>query len=237
MASMLMIGVKYQSLETFNKAMDDGIKFRSYIFEQGDSEHNTLYALIELKNIVNDHPELLKMPTNEIVYFANNLVTQISSKTFSLDADEQDFKNNELADSFHITDNMKNNNINYTKYLTQNFLAKKGMNSDLDSLKNMNERRLNKVAEGVKGVNQTIDHNSYSALVYFKEGQQFDKAIEKLSDMAKHDSKVDASFINDTLKRVKLQDLDFDFSKIKTIQDKRIASEAENYIKTTTLKL
>lgn len=229
-ASMLLIGVKYKSLETFNNVIDDGIQLRSYVFK-ADSNHNSVYALLELKQLVNNNPEILKLKVNDIAYFSNQIVSQIMNKNFDLTPQVENFKNSILSSNEQIKLDIKKENVNVIQYLSDALLSEKKTNISVDKLKTFSDARLDKFSNMLKNSLEKTNQNTYSALVYYKNDMNFDKTINELNNYIQTNSKIDTQLIQDIKKRSIENEFEFDFSKIKDIHLKQIAEKTNNQLK------
>lgn len=91
--SLIMIGVEYKSLQEFNEAADMLIKLRVMSLKDHDYGHNDAYAIGELKKVINDHPDLLKMKVEDISEFSYILTDTL-------------FKENVKANNQYLLDKM-----------------------------------------------------------------------------------------------------------------------------------
>src|SRR5690606_6882914 len=117
--------------------------------EIGDSNHNTLYSLIELKNLVNNNPELLNLKKDDIVEFSFQLKEQISQNDFSnMLRDKLSESGFDYSKEGILNDIKSGNNIELMDIVAKDILWGNKKISDVKA--EFTEERLEKLADRIE---------------------------------------------------------------------------------------
>lgn len=186
-AALMLIGHETKDLNRFNKTIDTIIETRMTVLEF-DTDHNTTYALIELKNAVNKNPELLSMKSENIAEFSYMLSEKLSSENF----------NNEkvIKDMFAVMPKTKDalvqaakdgQNMDYMVYYSGKPYSKGLYGFNLKRfLEPGYEHRIDTLFDKVEEyMNKDATHEDFVALTFLKAKKDFDFEKNSVDDFFK----------------------------------------------------
>jgi hypothetical protein len=230
-SSLTMIGVESKSLAEFNEAVDMIMQMRVKSLKDGDYGHNDSYAISELKKVINDNPDLLKMKVEDISEFSyiltdtlfkenvkKNNADLLEKMGINLDQksifnDLKAYRNLDLYDSVGVK-------ITSQYMFKTSEMIKEGMDS-----------RIDKFAERIaKTLDNQMQFDTTSTLMFRENGGNVAKTTQAIHDRVEKNPIISKSVIDPIKQKVHIDGLEYDLSKVNDIRLNQIAKESQAYV-------
>lgn len=236
--SLTMIGVESKSLNEFNEAADMLMKLRVKSLEQGDYGHNDSYAISELKKVINENPDLLKMKVTDISEFSHILTETL-------------FKENVKQNNAHLLEKMgitldKNSIFNDLKAsrnldlydsvgvkLTHNY----NFRSEIMTVDGIDSRIENFAKKIEKEMKDHMQFDAVSTLMFRDNGGDVAKTTKAIHDNVEKHPIISKTVIDPIKQKVHIDGLEYDLSKVNDIRLNHIAKEAQTYVNKQNYKI
>ena len=232
-SAIMLIGSETKDLGRFNyvadKVMDVVIATNSH-----QLDHNTLYGLAELKNAVNNNPELLNMKASDISEFSYGIVKKVNAHNFENDSLVKEMKSSVNTENL-MGDITNSKNIDYVNYYAGK-LYNKGI-QEFDIHKFMEkvpvsrmERLIPKLSAEIQKDSKYDDIASLSYLKNFEKIKMEGGTYKDLNDAIKKDLEsrvsqnpaIDNEMIQMMKTKIKIDELEYktsDFEQIAKIRE------------------
>lgn len=237
-AALTLIGVETKSMDRFNAAIDMIIKTRVFT-SISDSDHNTVYPLIELKKAINENPELLNMKKSDISEFSYFVTKKMLDKSFENNTEIIALRGSLSKNMDQILSDMKNgNNSEAINYYAGKVLNKGVEGFNIQEFKEKQpERRWETLAYRISdNLHKHADYIDLASVTYKNSNEfsktntteqflkVFEKTINKLNDHANKEPVLDANAISVVKNKIKMDELNYDYTKVmemtKNLKDK-----------------
>lgn len=225
------------ALETFNTLVDDVIVFRVSGLHVDNKladafDHNSVYPLLELKNAVNNNPELLTMKSNNITEFSYNLLSNISQKEYREMMHTNLEKRGIDINKESVLQELKANKP--SPVVKNNFAHVVQVESDKsmpEYVAKTPEVRLGKIANKIAyEINNPLNYNQMIENLFLSSNKaDHSELVKDLYKQVQEKSNLDESFI-----KVAKQEIYFDSLSFANNEDARtqeITQSANNYLK------
>lgn len=230
-SSLTMIGVESKSLAEFNEAVDMVMQMRVKSLKEGDYGHNDSYAISELKKVINDNPDLLKMKVDDISEFSyiltdtlfkenvkKNNADLLEKMGISLDQksifnDLKAYRNLDLYDAVGVK-------ITSQYMFRTSEMIKEGMDSRIDKF----------AGRIAKTLDNQMQFDTVSTLVFRDNGGNVAKTTQAIHDRVEKNPIISKSVIDPIKQKVHIDGLEYDLSKVNDIRLSQIAKESQTYI-------
>lgn len=230
-SSLTMIGVESKSLAEFNEAVDMVMQMRVKSLKDGDYGHNDSYAISELKKVINDNPDLLKMKVEDISEFSyiltdtlfkenvkQNNAALLEKMGITLDQrsifnDLKAYRNLDLYDAVGVK-------ITGQYMFKTSTMIKEGMDSRIESF----------AARISKTFDQHMQFDTTSTLMFRDNGGDISKTTQAIHDNVEKNPIISQTVIDPIKQKVHIDGLEYDLSKINDIRLKQIAKETQTYV-------
>lgn len=224
-------------LKTFNELSDDILHFRymglTLDDKSSDITHNSVYPVLELKNAINNNPQLLNMKDTSITEFSHKLTENLSKKDYSF-----------MTDSYFKKSGIELSEDSILKDLRSNepsSLVRRGVDKIFDSgnstekvtklIQGSPESRANKIAQRIKSDldgPQTYT-NMIENIFLSSKKEDFKNIVDNLYKDVQKNSNLDSSFINTVKQDIYFDSLDFS-SNIKDTRLENLTNSANSYL-------
>lgn len=225
----LMYYAKHNDMNKFNNLIDDVISFRVEGMKNSDFSHNSIYSLLEFKNLINKNPSLLKLQDDKMADFTFDVVKNINNKDFKNDITQFLSNHNISIDSQDFVKDMKNidNTSSLTKILYEYAFPNKNSLAKFVNMNADNDFRLNKLGEKMSDevLNKSSDSHKYINLLYSADKENFKSNLTNLYKDIQAESKIDKSIVEDVKQDIFYQKIDFS----STSKDERINNYINNF--------
>lgn len=237
-SSLTMIGVESKNLQEFNEAADMLINLRVKSLGQGDYGHNDAYAVTELKRVINENPDLLKMKSEDVSEFSYML-------TDTLFKENVKHNNQYLLDKMGITLDQKSifndlkagRNLDLYDAVGMKLTNKYSFRSESITADGM-DSRIEKFAEKIeKEMKNNMKFDAVSTLLYRDNGGSVANTTKAIKDSVDKHPIISKTVIDPVLQKVHIDGLDYDLSKINDIRLETIAKQSQNYISKHNMKI
>lgn len=230
LSALMMIGVETKDLQVFNEATQDLINFRSGAVKHSDYTHNTVYSIMELKNAINNNPNLLNLKKDDIVEFSNQFQDQIKQHDFSnkikntLDSSGIDYTKEGILKNIK-----EGNNISVLDVVAKEFLWNNKRIADVKD--EFSEERLDRLARRLENdMFRNPNQAKLSEMVYYSKGMDKNEMIKNLELAIKEDSAINPEFIKMIDSKIKIDELDMDFKSLQQVRLQIIAENAQAHM-------
>jgi len=224
-------------LKTFNQLADDALMYRymglTLDGKYSDLGHNTIYPILELKNAINNNPELLNMKDTNITEFADKLIKNLSKKDYSLMAKSYfDKKGIEFTENSIVQDLRSGEPSTLVRY---GFSKISSLGHNTQKINTVIEKspanRANKIAKRIQS-----DFNgpqTYSNMVEYiflsNKESDYKNVVDSLYKDVQKNSNLDSSFIRTAKQEVYFDSLSFG-SGIKDQRLEELTKSANSYL-------
>ena len=237
-SSLTMIGVESKSLDEFNEAVDMVMQMRVKSLKDGDYGHNDSYAISELKKVINDNPDLLKMKVEDISEFSYILTDTLfkenvkQNNAFLLEKmgitldkksifnDLKAYRNLDLYDSVGVK-------ITGQYMFRTSTMIKEGMDSRIESF----------AARISNTFDKHMQFDTTSTLMFRDNGGNIVKTTQAIHDSVEKNPIISKTVIDPIKQKVHIDGLEYDLSKINDIRLKQVAKETQMYVNKNNHKL
>jgi len=238
-ASTMLIGVESQSLDTFNEIVDGVIKFRVRNLDH-DLTHNTAYAMMEFKKVINENPDLLKMKVEDISEFAYIVSSKIKTNDFK-DTNKNFIESNliSLSKSNILNDVDNNKNTAMMNHFGESIVKRSGFDIvEYKESTKVNPMRMEKIADRIlREVGDKIDYGKLTQFMYLTNKGDRAKTIEMIKQSVESHSIISKDVLDPIKQKINMDQLNYDFSKIQDIKLAQIAKQAQNYVSKSDFKI
>jgi hypothetical protein len=229
-SAMMLLGHESRDLKNFNENIDMIIKTRLTVLEY-DSDHNTTYAMIELKNAVNNNPELLNMKPSNITEFAYLFSEKISQANFNNEPVVKDLLSSIPKDKESLLNEAKEGkNMEYMNYYAGKIYNKGIYAFNLKRfLQPGFEHRTDKIFENIEStINKDIRHDDFVAFTFIKNKKEFDstpmtadqfltKMQNDLTKKAENDPVITKDMVSMLKAKIKMDEMDYNVADIQNL--------------------
>lgn len=236
--SLTMIGVESKSLNEFNEAADMLMKLRVKSLEQGDYGHNDSYAISELKKIINENPDLLKMKVTDISEFSYILTDTL-------------FKENVKKNNLHLLERLgitldnksifndlrANRNLDLYDSVGVRLTNNYGFRSESITMSGIDSRIENFAKKIEKEMKDHMQFDAVSTLMFRDNGGDIARTTKAIHDNVKKHPIILQSVIDPIKQKVHIDGLEYDLSKVNDIRLQQIAKESQIYVNKQNYKL
>lgn len=237
-SALTMIGVEFRSLNEFNEAADMLMKLRVKSLEAGDYGHNDSYAISELKKIINENPDLLKMKVTDIAEFSYILTDTLFKENVRQN-------NLQLLERLGITLDRKsifndlkaNRNLDLYDSVGVKLTNKYGFRSESITMSGIDSRIDNFAKKIEKEMKDHMQFDAVSTLMFRDNGGDVDRTTKAIHDNVKKHPIISQEVIDPIKQKVHIDGLEYDLSKVNDIRLKQIAKESQTYVNKQNYKL
>lgn len=230
-SSLTMIGVESKSLAEFNEAVDMVMQMRVKSLKDGDYGHNDSYAISELKKVINDNPDLLRMKVDDISEFSyiltdtlfkenvkKNNVELLEKMGIHLDQksifnDLKAYRNLDLYDSVGVK-------ITGQYMFRSKTMIEEGIDSRIENF----------AARVTKTFDNHMQFDTTSTLMFRDNGGNVVKTTQAIHDSVEKNPIISKTVIDPIKQKVHIDGLEYDLSKVNDIRLKQIAKETQTYV-------
>lgn len=230
-SSLTMIGVESKSLAEFNEAVDMVMQMRVKSLKDGDYGHNDSYAISELKKVINDNPDLLRMKVDDISEFSyiltdtlfkenvkKNNVELLEKMGIHLDQksifnDLKAYRNLDLYDSVGVK-------ITGQYMFRSKTMIEEGIDSRIENF----------AARVTKTFDNHMQFDTTSTLMFRDNGGNVVKTTQAIHDSVEKNPIISKTVIDPIKQKVHIDGLEYDLSKVNDIRLKQIAKENQTYV-------
>lgn len=237
-SSLTMIGVESKSLAEFNEAVDMVMQMRVKSLKDGDYGHNDSYAISELKKVINDNPDLLKMKVEDISEFSYILTDTLFKENVK--------KNNaDLLEKMGITLDQKSifndlkayRNLDLYDAIGVKITGKYMFKTEEMIKEGMVSRLENFAGKVSKSFDKHMQFDTTSTLMFRDNGGNVAKTTQAIHDRVEKNPIISKTVIDPIKQKVHIDGLEYDLSKINDIRLKQIAKETQTYVNKHNIKL
>jgi len=218
-SSLTMIGVESKSLDEFNEAADMIIKMRVKSLKDGDYGHNDSYAIGELKKVINDNPDLLKMKTSDIAEFSYILTDTLFKENLKQN-------NAELLERMGINLDQKSIFNDLKAYRNLDLydavgvkITGKYMFRSKDFVKEGIDSRIKNFAKKIeKDMQNHMQFDAVSTLMFRDNGGDVSKTTKAIHDSIEKNPILSRTVIDPIKQKVYVDGLEYDLSKVEAVR-------------------
>lgn len=229
--SLTMIGVESKSLQEFNEAADMLMKVRVMSLKDRDYGHNDAYAIGELKKVINDNPDLLKMKVDDISEFSYIL-------TDTLFKENVKHNNQYLLDKMGISLDKKSifndlkahRNLDLYDAVAVKITGRYMFNSRIITADNIDSRIESFAKKIEKEMKDHMQFDAVSTLMFRDNGGDVSKTTKDIHDSVERNPIISKVIIDPIKQKVHIDGLEYDLSKVNDIRLQQIAKESQTYV-------
>lgn len=236
--ALTMIGVESKSLNEFNEAADMLMKMRVKSLEQGDYGHNDSYAISELRKVINENPDLLKMKISDISEFSYILTDTLFKENVKQN-------NLELLDRLGITldrrsifnDLKANRNLDLYDSVGVKLTSNYNFRSESITIDGIDSRIENFAKKIESEMKDHMQFDAVSTLMFRDNGGDVSRTTNAIHDNVKTHPIISQAVIDPIKQKVHIDGLEYDLSKVNDIRLQQIAKESQTYVNKQNYKL
>jgi hypothetical protein len=236
--ALTMIGVESRSLTEFNEAADMLMQLRVKSLEAGDYGHNDSYAISELKKVINENPDLLKMKVTDIAEFSYILTDTLFKENVKQN-------NLQLLERLGITLDRKsifndlkaNRNLDLYDSVGVKLTNNYGFRSETITMSGIDSRIENFAKKIEKEMKDHMQFDAVSTLMFRDNGGDVGRTTKAIHNNVKTHPIISQAVIDPIKQKVHIDGLEYDLSKVNDIRLQQIAKESQTYINKQNYKI
>lgn len=229
-SAMMMLGHESKDIKDFNEKIDMIIKTRLTVLTY-DSDHNTTYAMIELKNAINNNPELLNMNPSNYTEFSHMFSEKISQANFNNEPVVKTMLDAIPKDKESMWNEAKEGkNMEYMNYYAGKLYNKGLYAFNLKRfLEPGFEHRASRIFDNVEAtINKDIKHDDFVAFTFMKNKKEMDsgaitadqflsKMQDELTKKVESNPVITKDIVSMLKTKIKMDEMDYNVEDIQNL--------------------